>query len=86
LTERRESRIAALKRRQEDETARERDELRLGRLEPGAPTGLQIPAKLVRVGGDFELQADLEDEDFGGFRSDDSDHDDGLVWRASPLN
>jgi hypothetical protein len=65
----RKDRIAALGASQEAELGRERDELGLGRYEPSVPADLQIPTKIVRG----ELQADLEDEYFGGFGESDCD-------------
>jgi hypothetical protein len=68
-------RIAALKQRQEDEIARERDDI--GRFAPSVPASLQIPTKVVSG----ELQADLEDEFFGGFAK--SDYDESNTARQS---
>jgi hypothetical protein len=65
----RKDRIAALGASQEAELGRERDEIGLGRFGPSVPADLQIPTKLVRG----ELQADLEDEYFGGFGESDCD-------------
>jgi hypothetical protein len=71
-------RIAAQVASQQAEHERERDEIALGRLSPGAPTAVQIPTKHVRVGRDFEPQADLEDDFFGGFRE--------TPWRDEPVD
>jgi hypothetical protein len=68
----RKDRIAALGASQEAELGRERDEIGLGRFGPSVPADLQIPTKIVRG----ELQADLEDEYFGGFGEDLDNQDD----------
>jgi hypothetical protein len=78
----RKHRIVALEEAQAKERERERDD----RLDPAAPSSLQLPTKIVSVRrSEFELRADLEDEYFGGFDKKESDHDDGLVWRDEPF-
>jgi hypothetical protein len=67
----RSARIAGRSASQNAERERERDEIGLGRFSLDAPLAAQIPIKTVRVGRVFELQAEVEEEFYGGFRPSD---------------